>query len=356
MKVRLKKLADQIIVLTGATSGIGLATARAAARRGARLVLVARNEEALREVCEELRQQGAQAVYAVADVGNEEQVRQAAQLAIERFGGFDTWINNAGLTVFGSNEQVSTEDKRKLFETNFWGVVYGSMAAVEHLKSRGGALINVGSQASDHAVPWQSMYSASKHAVKGFTDSLRVELEQQGAPVSVTLVKPSPIDTMFVKHAKNYMDVEPRLPAPVYAPEIVADAILYVAEHPKRDIFVGSASKLSSMGAYYAPDAMDRGMKRFLFGMLRTDRPAGSGEGSLYRHGQDLQERGGVGRKARRTSVYTSAVTHPRASAALLLGAGVALAALWQSRRHRHSDPGPAVAGVGPREHPPLAD
>jgi short-subunit dehydrogenase len=333
MKIRLKNLSEQVIVIVGATSGIGLATARRAARRGARLVLAARNEDALSKLCAELDRQGVETCHVVADVGDEEDVRNIAAVALRRFGGFDTWMNIAGTTIFGTNEQVATEDMRRLFDTNFWGVVYGSLAAVRHLRARGGALINVGSELSDRAVPLQGIYSASKHAVKGFTDSLRMELEHDHAPVSVTLVKPAAVATMFVEHAKNYMDVEPKLPPPVYAPEIVADALLYAAAHPKRDIHVGSHARLVGAAAHYMPGLLDAGMERFMYRMQRTDRRTRRrDDGNLYAPQQDLAERADIGSgRVRETSLYTSAVTHPGAT--MMLGAGLALAALWQSRR-----------------------
>src|SRR5205823_2475646 len=177
-------------------------------------------------------------IYVVADVGKQEDVRAIARAAQDAFGGFDTWINNAGTGMYGRLEEISIDDMRRLFETNFWGLIYGSLEAVKHLRQRGGALINVGSTVSERAVPLQGIYSASKHAVKGFTDALRMELEEEGAPVSVTLVKPGAIDTPYTHHAKNYMEVEPKHPAPVYAPETVAETILYCAEHAERDAFV----------------------------------------------------------------------------------------------------------------------
>src|SRR5205085_8956246 len=170
MNVQLKKLNEQVVVITGASSGIGLATARMAAKQGARLVLAARTEEALKQLADEITQAGGAAIYVVADVGREEDVRRIAAEAVARFGGFDTWVNDAGVSIYGKITDVPTEDLRRLFETNFWGVVYGSRAAAEHLRTRGGALINVGSALSDRALPLQGMYCASKHAVKGFTD------------------------------------------------------------------------------------------------------------------------------------------------------------------------------------------
>src|SRR5205823_2338774 len=135
------------------------------------------------------------AIYVAADVCQEADVQRISQAAQEKFGGFDTWINNAGVSIYGKLEQVPVEDMRKLFETNFWGLVYGSLEAAKYLKKKGGAIINVGSILSDVTAILQTIYSASKHAVKGFTDGLRMELEMDGAPVSVTLIQPASIDT-----------------------------------------------------------------------------------------------------------------------------------------------------------------
>ena len=233
MGVQLKKLSEQVIVITGASSGIGLVTARMAARQGARLVLAARSEDALRTLTDEIKAEGGKAVYAVADVGREEDVRRIADAARHHFGGFDTWVNNAGVSIYGRVLDVSMEDHRQLFETNYWGLVHGSRVAAEHLRQRGGAIINVGSSLSDRAIPLQGTYCASKHAVKGYTDALRMELEEEDAPISVTLIKPSAIDTPYKDHAKNYLPVEPENPPPVYAPETVAEAILHSATHPE---------------------------------------------------------------------------------------------------------------------------
>jgi NAD(P)-dependent dehydrogenase (short-subunit alcohol dehydrogenase family) len=226
MTIKLKKLADQVVVITGASSGIGLATARLTAKRGARVVLNARNEEALQQVADGINAQGGQAIYVVGDVGQLEAVQKIADEAIHHFGGFDTWVNNAGVSIYGPVLDQSLEDQRRLFETNYWGTVHGSMVACAHLRSRGGALITVGSVLSDVAIPIQGTYCASKHAVKGYTDALRLELEEEGAPISVTLIKPSAIDTPYTRHAKNLMPVEPQNPPPVYAPDLVAEAIL----------------------------------------------------------------------------------------------------------------------------------
>jgi short-subunit dehydrogenase len=329
MAVRLKKLNEQVIVITGATSGIGLVTARMAAKRGASLVLAARSEDSLRQLANEIVAAGGDATYVVADVGREEDVRGVARIAVDRFGGFDTWVNNAGVSIYGRLEDVRTEDMQKLFDTNFWGVVYGSMVAAEHMRERGGAIVNVGSTLSDRSIPLQGIYCASKHAVKGFTDSLRMELEEQGAPVSVSLVKPAAIDTPYKDHAKNYLPVEPINPPPVYAPETVAEAILHCAEHPVRDVFVGAGGKAISVAGHYAPRLTDALMKATMFDMQQTDEPVDERiHRGLDAPSGELRERGGYGGHVAESSAYTKASLHPVLTGAAVLGLGLAAAGL----------------------------
>lgn len=329
MNVQLKRLDEQVIVLTGATSGIGLVTARMAAEKGARLVLAARTEEALEQLVSEIKARGGEAVAVVADVGRETDVRRIARAAIERFGGFDTWVNNAGVSIYGRLMDISLDDHRKLFETNYWGLVYGSQVAAEHLCLRGGALINIGSVLSDRAIPLQGSYCASKHAVKGYTDALRMELEEEGAPVSVTLIKPSAIDTPYKEHARNYLPVEPQNPPPVYAPETVAEAILHAAVHPERDVYVGGGGKaLSTMGEN-APRMMDKVMEATMFDLQQSDKPARTDKHKgLYAPSGELEERGGYEGHVAESSLYTKASLHPFVTGALLVGSGLALAAL----------------------------
>lgn len=309
MKLRLKPLVEQTIVITGATSGIGLTTARRAARAGARVVLTARNADALETIAAQLVHEGCDVVAMPADVGSYGELQEVAELAHARYGGFDTWVNNAGISIFGACDRIPLADMRRLFETNFWGVVHGSLIALAGLRRRGGALINLGSEVSDVALPLQTLYSASKHAVKGFTDGLRAELEAAGAPVSVTLIKPAAIDTMFVPHARNYMDVEPRLPPPVYAPEVVAQAILFAAQHPRRDVYAGGAAKLFSVLNRALPRATDRYVERVMPDRQRSDRPATAlDQSALYRPGAGLHERQGQD-GVHETSLYTEITT-----------------------------------------------
>jgi short-subunit dehydrogenase len=265
MSVQLKKLEDQVIVITGASSGIGLATAETAARRGAKVVLAARSEEALRGISERLNGEGGQTIAVTADVSQRAEVEKIAEAAIHRFGRIDTWINNAGLSIYGRLDEVRDEDSRRLFETNFWGIVYGSLVALPYLLKQGGALINVGSEVSEAVVPLQGMYSASKHAVKGFTDALRLEVQEvDQKPISITLIQPTAVDTPFPQHARNYMSQEPKLPSPMVEAQKVADAILSAAQKPTHHTKVGLMAKVNTMVSNLAPSLADKVAKGYV--------------------------------------------------------------------------------------------
>jgi NAD(P)-dependent dehydrogenase (short-subunit alcohol dehydrogenase family) len=324
MGFKLKRLKDQVVVITGGTSGIGLATAKRAAERGARVVLCSRNEAELQDTVAGIEGSGGKARSVVADVANPDDMERLAAAAIEEYGALDTWVNNAGVSFYGRLADVAIEDMRQLFEINFWGTVYGSRAALPRLRTSGGALINVGSIVSDRAIPLQGAYSASKHAIKGFTDALRMELEEEKAPISVTLIKPSAIDTPYFQHAKNYMSVEPKPPAPVYAPELVANAILRAAEHPVRDITIGGGGRLISAMGTALPRLTDIYMERAMFSSQRSDVPAEQREGNLYESsGREGKERGEYKGMVRRSSLYTQTALSPGKA---LLAAGLGLA------------------------------
>src|SRR5258705_139010 len=171
MTHQLLPVSEQVIVITGASSGIGLVTAKRAAHRGARVVLAARNETDLRTACDDIRSDGGRATYAVADVTNPDDVKKIAEAAINEFGRIDTWINNAAVSMYGKTYELPVEDMRRQMDVNFWGHVYGSREALRHLRERGGALINVASGLADRAIPLQGSYCAAQHAITAFTDS-----------------------------------------------------------------------------------------------------------------------------------------------------------------------------------------
>lgn len=333
MSLRLKPIREQVIVVTGATSGIGLVTARLAAGRCGRLMVTARSEEALRELAQEIQgdeSHGGVAAFAAADVADESALRRVAEEAVRRYGRIDTWINCAGVSAYGRVTDMPLADQRRLFDTNYWGVVHGSRIAVEHLRNRGGALINIGSALSDRAAPLRGVYSASKHAVKAFSDALRMEVEHDGLPISVTLVKPASIDTPHADHAAVYVKDERHDLQPVYAPNIVAEAVLHCAEHPIRDVFAGGGGQLLAMGGGLLPRLTDKVMERFFFpartgpSLVRRKR-----HDRLYRPctGGELRERAFTAYRVSESSWYTQASLHPFLTGALVATAGIAAAA-----------------------------
>ncbi len=328
MKVELKPLDRQVIVITGADSGIGLATARAAVRRGACVVLNSRSAQALARIANELSAAGGRVTWQSGDVADPAAMRALAQVAVDAFGRIDTWVNNAGVTIYGEIEHTPVDDVRRLFDTNYFGVVNGSLAALPYLRLHGGALINVGSVLSGVAIPLQGHYTASKHAVKGFTDSLRLELEHHRAPVSVTLIRPAAIDTPYTEHAHNHMrGAEPSVPPPVYAPGVVARAILDCAVRPRREVLVGGGAKQMEMMrnaserlyARYAESAVWEQQRAPLGSKRRND--------ALYAPAAPGRERGDYDGHVMRTSAYTHAAQHPLQSLLTVgvLGAGAYL-------------------------------
>jgi NAD(P)-dependent dehydrogenase (short-subunit alcohol dehydrogenase family) len=339
MRIQLLPINEQVIVITGASSGIGLVTAKEAARQGAAVVLAARNEEDLKQAVADIRNAGGRAMHVVADVADPAQVDAIGDAAVREFGRIDTWVNNAAVSVYGHLMEVPIEDMRRQFEVNYWGEVYGSRTAVRHLRSRGGALINIGSGLSDRAIPLQGNYCAAKHALKGFTDTLRMELEEEGVPISVTLVKPASINTPFFEKAKTYLGVEPQPVPPVYAPEVVAGIILRAAQQPIREMIAGGAAVKTS-AARFAPRFADLYMERWTFDAQKTDKPAPQGRPSnLY---APLENDGGErGRNwdghTRRSSVVTQAFLHPAAVAGVLTVALVAITSAWVASGIRDS-------------------
>jgi short-subunit dehydrogenase len=337
MRSTLKPLDEQVIVITGASSGIGLVTAKQAAQRGACVVLSARNEKDLHVATDAIRRTGGRATFAVADVADAAQVEAIADTALRDFGRIDTWVNNAAVSMYGRITDLVIEDMRRQMDVNYWGQVYGSRTAVRHLREAGGALINVGSALSDRAIPLQGGYCAAKHAVKAFTDALRMELEEEGVPISVTLVKPASIDTPFFDKARTYLGVEPQPVPPVYAPEVVAEVILRAAQYPLREIIAGGAGAKLSV-ARFAPRLADLYMERWTFDSQRTDKPVNGRADNLY---EPVQADGGErGRNweghTRESSVYTRAVLYPRATA-VIMGVALGLGAAAAARRVKPS-------------------
>lgn len=276
----LKPLSDQVVVVFGASSGIGRVTALEAARRGARVVGAARDRQALESLAVEAAP--AEVVVATADAADVEEVRAVAELAVARFGRIDTWAHVAGVASYARFEDTTPEEFRRVVEVDLLGPVHGAMVSLPHLRTHGGAYIVVSSEVARRSFPLLSSYAAAKHGVDGFVEALRVELQRDRAPVSVTQVMPGTIDTPFFEHARSRLGVRASGPPPVYGPEKVAEAILDAAEHPRRDVVVGGAAKLQLFVQKLSPRLMD-GLARASTRFLRSDEPRRPGEGdALY--------------------------------------------------------------------------
>ncbi len=271
-----RPLHEQVVIITGASSGIGRLSALRFARAGAKVVLAARNEEALQALEQEITTDGGTALVVPTDVGDWEAVQHLANTAVNYLGRVDTWVNNAGVALYGTLEETPVEEFERVMHVNVMSQVYGAKAVIPHMKRQGGGvIINVGSALSKRSVPLQAAYCASKHAVKGFTDSLRLELKRDESNIDVVLVMPASMNTPFFTHARSHMGVKPMPIAPVYPPQDVARAICLAAVHPKRDIHVGGAGALFAWMEYLMPGLVDRVMlaQGYMFKQQKTDEP-----------------------------------------------------------------------------------
>lgn len=295
-----RDLRQSVVVVTGASSGIGRATAYAFAERGAALVLAARGDEPLRAAAAECEKRGGRVVVAPTDVCRAQEVERLARTAVQSFGRIDVWINNAAVSVFGRIDEVPLEDYEKVLHTNLFGCVYGARAAIPVFRRQGeGTLINVSSMVAHAAQPYVSAYVASKWAIRGLSESLRMELMDQPG-IHVCTVFPATIDTPFFQHAANYTGRAVQAMPPVYPPEQVAETIIDLTRNPQREVIVGGVGKMLSATHTISPRLAERMMARHTHRGHFQDREAAPTEGNLFRpmpsatHGGWRRQSGGM--------------------------------------------------------------
>jgi NAD(P)-dependent dehydrogenase (short-subunit alcohol dehydrogenase family) len=253
-----RSVSEQVVVIAGASSGIGRASALAFAARGAKVVCAARSGQALGTLVDAIVAGEGTAIGVGTDVADASAVRALAAAAEDRFGRIDTWVNVAAIGVWGRVEEISDEEFDRVMRVNFLGHVHGVHAALPALRrAGGGGIIGVSSVEAVRAVPLHAPYTASKWALRGFYDVLRMELAQEGAPIAVSTILPASIDTPLFENARSKLGAMPKPPPPVYAPEIVANAIVYAAEHPRREVAVGGSALGFYAGQYLCPALTD---------------------------------------------------------------------------------------------------
>jgi len=273
MKIELKPLAEQVVVVLGASSGIGRATAIEANRRGASVVAAARGMEALATLRDDVEAPERLEIV-TADAADHAQVRAVGDAALDRFGRIDTWAHVAGIAEWARFEDITPEEFRRVVEVDLLGPVHGAMVALAHLRrAGGGAYVVVSSEIAKRSFPLLSSYAAAKHGVDGFVEALRVELEHEHVPISITQVMPAAVATPFFEHARTRLGVRPSGPPPVYSPEQVAEVILRAAEHPTRDVAVGGAGVAQLALQRLSPRVMDAFTRATAFRLQRSKEP-----------------------------------------------------------------------------------
>ncbi len=339
--MRLKPLNQQIVVVMGASSGIGRATALGFAARGATVVCSARDEAGLTTLVEEIRARGGKAMALVADVVDPEQMIGVAAFAAQELGRIDTWVHVAAVSVYARFEDTTPAEFARVIEVNLLGQIHGALAALPHLRRAGrGALICVSSIEGMVSLPFQSAYAASKHGMVGFLDSLRIELAREGVPISVTNIMPAGINTPLFQKARTRLGVEPRPSPPVYAPELVSRAILHAACTPRRDLIVGGVGWALVLAQKLSPSLTDAivGSPAGFESQL-TDRPKSPGaRDNLFEPSPDELARveGIYGAETLRDSLITrielsrAAGVVGRATRAIVASAAQVFAAGWR--------------------------
>ena len=330
-----KPAKPEVVVVTGASAGVGRATVRAFAKRGAHIGLLARGEEGLEATRREVERYGGKALVLPTDVADAEAVERAAQAVEDAFGPIDIWVNNAFASIFAPLKEIDPADFRRATEVTYLGSVHGTMAALKHMLPRDrGHIIQVGSALAVRSVPLQSAYCGAKSAIMGYLDSLRSELIHDNSQVKITVVQMPALNTPQFGWVKSKLPHKAQPVPPIYQPEIAAEGIIYAADHPQREVWVGSATYAAIMGQKFVPGLLDLYMGRTGYSSQQTGAPANHNRPNNLWEPQDKTNdhgaRGAFSKRAHEKSVALWYTTHrPQ----VLLGLGVlALAAFLLER------------------------
>jgi NAD(P)-dependent dehydrogenase (short-subunit alcohol dehydrogenase family) len=318
---RRRRLPDRVVVVTGASSGIGAATALELVRAGARVVLAARREDALETVARECRSLGGEALVVPTDVTDPAAVDRLADRAVARFGRLDAWVNNAAVGAYGTLTEVPPAEFRRVVEVNLLGVAYGMRSALRQLRrTGGGVIVNNASVLAEVAVPYLASYNASKHGVRGLSDTVRQELRVAGEPgIAVCTILPASIDTPFFAHAANHTGRRIAPPPPIYPAQIVARTIVSVIRRPRREAYAGGAARLLGLQWRVLPGLTERVLGRY--GALVSLRPDTRADttGNVFGASADEARIAGGWHGRARSALRTSAAMGLAAGAAVVL-------------------------------------
>jgi NAD(P)-dependent dehydrogenase (short-subunit alcohol dehydrogenase family) len=330
-----KQFRDRVVVVTGASSGVGRAIVRAFGREGARVALIARNHEALEHAAREVVEAGGDALVLPLDVADAQAVDQAAAKVVDTFGGIDIWVNNAMLTVLSPVKSMTAEEFRRVTEVTYLGYVHGTLAALRHMLPRdAGTIVQIGSALTYRSIPLQSAYCASKAAIRGFTDSLRSELIHDQSRVKLTMVHLPAVNTPQFEHARSRLPRHPQPVPPIYQPEIMAEATLYAAQHPRRELWVAGSTFKAILGQRVIPGLLDRYLAKKAYEDQQADGVVPPGRpDNLFEpiHGKDYGAHGPFDDEAKPRSPQLWLSTHRKTVVSAL--AGVVAALVWGARR-----------------------
>lgn len=249
---------SEVVVITGATAGVGRATALLFAERGAAVALLSRGEDALAETAKEVEAAGGTALEVPTDVADPAQVDEAAMRVVEALGPIDVWVNNAMTSVFAPFTEIEPEEFRRVTDVTYHGFVNGTRAALRHMTPRdSGTIVQVGSALAYRGIPLQTAYCGAKHAVQGFTESLRSELYSQGSHIRIGMVQLPAVNTPQFDWVLSRLPGRPQPVPPIFQPEVAARAVVHMADHPRREIWVGWPSVRTILANKLAPGALD---------------------------------------------------------------------------------------------------